>query len=406
MSKKPVCPPRPGTVLVLAAVLMFVLCGIVAFAIDTGYIVLTKTELQRAADAGAMAGAHVVLSGPSSARQVAESYSEQHSAAGDPVAVLPVEDIQLGLWDDETGTFQVLHGANERRARAVRVTCRVSNARGNAAELFFAPILGRDTAELTATATAVIERSRCGLILGLNSIYCEDGLTDSYESSLGSYASQTPGEEGHICSNGSIQLNSGTLIHGNASPGRGQQTTMGPGAVVSGSTRPLLRRFTVKPISTGDAAAVNDNDEIPSNYFSGSGDLYIAGTDHVTLPGGTYYVSGSFTIAGKATLEFTGPTEIYIEGNVSISGNGIVNRTQSPANLKIYPMGATADFAGNAALHAVVYAPTSDVLVRGNGGIYGSVIGETLYMNGNTAIHADKSLPFDEYTVLSARMVE
>ena len=48
---------RRGTILVLTAVLMVVLLGFVAMTVDVGFIELTRTQLQSAADAGALAGA-------------------------------------------------------------------------------------------------------------------------------------------------------------------------------------------------------------------------------------------------------------------------------------------------------------------------------------------------------------
>ena len=47
---------RSGNILVLFAVFLTGLIGTVAFSIDTGYIALTKTRLQRTADAAALPG--------------------------------------------------------------------------------------------------------------------------------------------------------------------------------------------------------------------------------------------------------------------------------------------------------------------------------------------------------------
>ncbi len=46
---------RRATVLVLSTVLMFVLLFFVAFAIDLGYMMSVKSQLQNAADAAALA---------------------------------------------------------------------------------------------------------------------------------------------------------------------------------------------------------------------------------------------------------------------------------------------------------------------------------------------------------------
>src|SRR5947209_7498116 len=53
---------RRGAIAPFAAFLVIVLVGMVAFAVDTGYVVLTRTELQAAADAAALAGADPLMS--------------------------------------------------------------------------------------------------------------------------------------------------------------------------------------------------------------------------------------------------------------------------------------------------------------------------------------------------------
>lgn len=48
---------RQGAVTSLAAILMVVMCGLLAFAIDLGYVVLVQTQAQACADSAALAGA-------------------------------------------------------------------------------------------------------------------------------------------------------------------------------------------------------------------------------------------------------------------------------------------------------------------------------------------------------------
>ncbi len=48
---------RRGAIIVLAAVMMSIMLMFVAFAVDLSYMALTKTQLQAAADASALAGA-------------------------------------------------------------------------------------------------------------------------------------------------------------------------------------------------------------------------------------------------------------------------------------------------------------------------------------------------------------
>src|SRR6516165_10134964 len=61
MILRPASTLRRGAIAPFAAFLVIVLVGMVAFAVDTGYVVLTRTELQSAADAAALAGADPLM---------------------------------------------------------------------------------------------------------------------------------------------------------------------------------------------------------------------------------------------------------------------------------------------------------------------------------------------------------
>lgn len=54
-----------GSVIIIVAVMMFVLLGIAAFAVDFGYQYVVKNQVQNSADAAALAGADVLSEMPS-----------------------------------------------------------------------------------------------------------------------------------------------------------------------------------------------------------------------------------------------------------------------------------------------------------------------------------------------------
>ncbi len=147
---------RRGAILVLSAFLMLVMLGMVAFALDTGYITTVKTQLQASADAGALAGASSLLDGQEQAETVAQRYAEANRASGDAVSIVPGEDLEIGYWDSSERSFHALGGAHP-TPNAVRVTARLSAARGNQANLFFGRLLGSDSVDLSATAVGVVQ---------------------------------------------------------------------------------------------------------------------------------------------------------------------------------------------------------------------------------------------------------
>jgi hypothetical protein len=109
-------------------------------------------------------------------------------------------------------------------------------------------------------------------------------------------------------------------------------------------------------------------------------------------------------------INSSGSLAIYTAGDVAVTGNGILNGTNSsdlttsnqPVKFQLYGTRSSAtastsgeqSFAvkGNGYLSGVVYAPNANVTVNGNGDVLGAVVGNTVTMTGNAAFHFDESL--------------
>ena len=85
---------------------------------------------------------------------------------------------------------------------------------------------------------------------------------------------------------------------------------------------------------------------------------------------------------------------IYVSGDISVAGNGIVNTGMSPLDLMIYGTGATGGvlIAGTSAFFGAVYAPMLDIDIRGTSESYGSFVGNTIGMTGGALVHYDECL--------------
>jgi Flp pilus assembly protein TadG len=151
---------RRGATLVLAAFLLVVMLGVLAFAIDLGYVMNTQVELKRATDAAALAGAGTLVDGTEAAelqaldfmlrnpvgqRMLAEEENREQLLAEWLAEHADEFEVELGEWDPETRTFT----ANA----ALPSTMRVSAAYNNA-PLFFARLFGRDTFDISAESIA------------------------------------------------------------------------------------------------------------------------------------------------------------------------------------------------------------------------------------------------------------
>jgi len=371
-----------------------------AFSVDWGYITVTQSELQNAADSGALSGARALLDGREAAVAAAQLWAGKNVAAGQPVTIVTAEDVEIGRWNDQTASFTVLSANSATPPNAVRVTCHRTAARGNPLALFFAPVIGTTTADLTVTAIAKSERDICGLFVGIESVDVQNADVDSYRSSLGPYAAQPPQADGDICSDGAITLSPQGFVQGDARPGQG--SSVSHPSQVTGSTEPRKHPISWEPVDTLGPSQSNNNSAIPSWALTDGGQrLIVEGTMTLNLAPGTYYLPLGMRIAGGASVVISGPTKFVLGGTVEVEGKGIVNLTTTPANCRLELVSSSAVIAGSAAMHADIYAPTTVVNVNGNAGFYGAIFARRIAMQGeNARLHGDESLreKLDEYT--------
>ncbi len=158
-STNPRLPRRPGNVLILFAVLLTALIGMVAFAIDTGYIALAKTRMQRTADAAALAGAQMTTTIPGQTVDPAAVRAEvkRYAALNSPGLTVRDQDIVLCRYAPYyPAGSRLSYDTTTKPANAVQVTIRRDGLANNPLALFFAPVIGTKSASLSATATAYI----------------------------------------------------------------------------------------------------------------------------------------------------------------------------------------------------------------------------------------------------------
>jgi Flp pilus assembly protein TadG len=135
-----------GMTLVMVATGMLAFLSATALAVDVGMFMVARTEAQRAADAGALAGAVALgyndpndfsATGPAVLNAIGAATAGDNSVINQQASVLP-EDV----------TFPT--------PTQVRVRVQRSSMRGNPLTTFFAPIFGINTVNLGAEATAEV----------------------------------------------------------------------------------------------------------------------------------------------------------------------------------------------------------------------------------------------------------
>ena len=397
---------RRGNVLVLTLLLMVVMIGMLAFAIDLGCLVHARTELQRTADACALAAA-ALLSDQAEAAAAAHAVAAENGWSSDPSegdqcpgSDLDPLEVEFGFWDRDAATFTSPPPSN-RRANSVRVTLRRTEATRNPLRLFFARVLGNSRADVTASATAWYDRGVCGPFVGIEWLDVRgDANTDSYDSDEGSYNPYTARDRGSICSDGPIDVLGNPIVRGDALAGEDDVVNINGAAVVTGYVGNRVTPLNLPPVDASEAAQNNDNDQAPPIWqgqrwrdaIQPNGDFALNAGEVYDLPPGTYYLR-NVTINGDSALNLYGPTKIYVTGKFLRAGTSVVNNnTQLARNLQILSTGGTIDVSSNTPFYGVIYAPQSRVTLDGDADLFGAVVGQTLKVIGNFGAHYDESL--------------
>ncbi len=158
-----------GAIASLTALILTVAVGAMSIAIDLGHIFLVRCELQRAADAGALAGAGGLLAKSmtrgangvwkmtappscSNALDACKLVVAANTADGGTLSLNPDTDVIFGTWDLASRTFNPIGCGNPNLVTAVRVITRKDVA------LSFSKILpgGLSSKDLTAEAIGLV----------------------------------------------------------------------------------------------------------------------------------------------------------------------------------------------------------------------------------------------------------
>ncbi len=190
---------REGNILVLSTGAMIMVLAFAAFSVDVGYIALTKTQLQAAVDAAALAAAMEL--NPVANQDDVEEWVKDAAVevaalnrAGDHEEVFldPDTDIDLGrrTFDAQTGEFTMEFGPDAQPYNIVRVTARrtqstsesggeggeegTSSVEDNRLPLFFAPVIGHEKVGLQTSAVATFQPRDVMLVLDYSASMNDD----------------------------------------------------------------------------------------------------------------------------------------------------------------------------------------------------------------------------------------
>ena len=152
-----------GITAVVVAIVIMMLMGFVALAVDVGYVAATKNELQDIADASALAatgdlGNQYVtntLLDYNQIKTIAKNTGTANKAAGLPITILDAE-VLIGTWDPAAIPPTPKFNSSGTPPNAVKVTTRRDGGANGPITTFFANIFGIQTVDVWADAIAAL----------------------------------------------------------------------------------------------------------------------------------------------------------------------------------------------------------------------------------------------------------
>ena len=157
---------QDGQAIIIVAGILMIMLAISALALDIGYLMVGRAELQNVADASALAAARrlgsiyegltlqaqqTYVCDPAALIQTARDIALRNKAAGSPITIVDA-DVTVGDWDTEL--HQLTPGLS--RPNAVRVVARRDTSANSPVSTFFAKAFGIDGVDVTAQATAAL----------------------------------------------------------------------------------------------------------------------------------------------------------------------------------------------------------------------------------------------------------
>lgn len=174
---------RRGNIVVFSAFLMVIMMAMLALSVDVGYVFTMQSQLQRAVDAAALAGAQDLVHGVEQAENRATEYL-MRNPVGSSMTFLDESQlaanvaafksryandltVQFGNWNPTTRTFT----QTTVNPSALSVTMTYPNM-----PFFFGRVLGQDQFSITASATAMFQPRDIVLVLDFSASMNDDTL--------------------------------------------------------------------------------------------------------------------------------------------------------------------------------------------------------------------------------------
>ena len=289
----------------------------------------------------------------------------------------------------------------------------------------------------TLTATAVDDRTTARIEVTLRSTpdsiwkfgaFGDDSLhmdsnarVDSYDSTLGSWASQAltgsgsnqyANEDGNVGSNGDVTMDQNSKVWGDAQCGPSSSTTVLGNAVVTGSTSPASTPVDMPPIAmpsyvSSGSLTVNGTLNIPSGNIRYD-TLSMKANSIVNITGPANVVVTNFFMRAGSQFRVNatnGPVKLYVVDDFTLAAGAQMYATSyDPSQLEINLLSDNildpgivvdldvVDFSSNTKIFGTIYAPEALIEVNSNLELFGSMMARDIDLDSNARVHYDENL--------------
>lgn len=224
---------RRAVVAIQVAVFAVILVGFAALTLDIGALYNTRSDLQRTADAAALAAAARLSqyedgSPIDLARQVAQEFTEKNKVFGHSMTLDPNSDVTFGRanYDASNNTYSFV--PTELMPDAVEVRVRhTSDSVNGSVSLYFARVFGITETQMSASALAIMVPRDIAIVADLSASHSDDSELYHYpmtEINLFDVWNALPGGADDISACAGVSCSAGQVCVG------GTCTATGPGA--------------------------------------------------------------------------------------------------------------------------------------------------------------------------------
>jgi len=305
--RRPASDQQSGSVVIFSALIMVVLAGMATLAVDYGFLQYKRSQLQTAADAAALAGAaDLVRYGDNltAVRQAAVTYGQSNLGDQDVVAsAVTTADVEFYKGDAPAAGVS---------PDTVKVTAGRTTGRGNPVDMFLGPLLGWNTQDLSAKASASLfcsDQTKCLKPFSPPAKFTWNDACDSDKK----YKNNGALDSGSVCEVASVQVQGygssdlGTQIvlkigdsHDTTTPGHYQPVDYPPantGNPVSGGA---TYRLNIAGCTASNNTVVRNGDELAIEPGNMTGPTNQGMDDLIATDPGAYWDSATNSIKGSS----------------------------------------------------------------------------------------------------------